>query len=144
MITKPLLTTISDRSIFFPDPGPPDGDTGFRRSELIPAPNTGNDSTVLGITTVHWSIRTDPSHPLNYSHEYHPFWHERNDFNGNHFDLETGTPFDSTKESIPIPHPKTLRMAGFSVPTPEDNVFITDFDDDVWHNFAITIDWDGK
>lgn len=138
-LAKPLLATITDKSVFFPSPDMPD--TGFRRSELIPNPNTGNDSTVLGTTTVHWSIRTDPSHPLNYSHEYHPFWHERNDFNGNHFDLETGTPFDATKESIPIPNPKTLRIAGWAIPTPEENVFITDFDDDVWHNFAITVGW---
>jgi len=138
--TKPLLATISDKSIFFPTPDAPQ--TGFRRSELIPASNTGIDPTVLGTTTVHWSIRTDPSHPLNYSHEYHPFWHERNDFNGNHFVLETGTPFDSAKESIPIPNPRTLRITGFSIPTPEQNVFIIDFDDDVWHNFALEIGWD--
>ncbi|KZT35386.1 hypothetical protein SISSUDRAFT_1071847 [Sistotremastrum suecicum HHB10207 ss-3] len=136
---KPVEVTINDQSIFFPGSGPLQ--SGFRRSELIPGPNNGTDSTVIGTTTVHFSIQTDPLKPLNYSHEYHPVWHERNDFNGDHFDLETGTPFTPSKESIPIHNPKTLRIAGFSVPTPEQNVFITDFTDFTWHNFALTIGW---
>jgi len=138
-LTEPVLVTITDQSIFVPNPT--SAQTGFRRSELLPGTNNGTDPTVIGTTTVHWSIRTDPTHPLNYTHEYHPVWHERNDFNGDHFDLETGTPFSASKESIPITNPKTLRIAGFSIPTPEQNVFITNFDDNVWHNFALTIGW---
>jgi hypothetical protein len=45
---------------------------GFRRSELMPAiDGEGNATTVQGTTTFHWSVRTDPARPLNYTHEYH-------------------------------------------------------------------------
>ncbi|KDQ17241.1 hypothetical protein BOTBODRAFT_64267 [Botryobasidium botryosum FD-172 SS1] len=138
-LAKPFEVTITDQSIFVPGSGPPQG--GFRRSELIPMSNNGTDPTVAGTTTVHFSIQTDPFKPLNYSHEYHPIWHERNDYNGNHFNLQTGTPFSAAKESIPIRNPKTLRITGWSIPTPEQNVFITDFNDLTWHNFALTIGW---
>ena len=62
----------SDYSIFIPGGSPPEA--GFRRSELLPEidlSQNGNSSTVQGTTTFHWSVRTDPTRPLNYSHEYH-------------------------------------------------------------------------
>lgn len=66
----PVNVIDSDGSIFLPGDSVPQ--TGFRRSELIPALNiNGTDITVQGTTTFHWSIRNDPSRPLNLSHEYH-------------------------------------------------------------------------
>ena len=59
----------SDSSIFTPGGGAPQ--VGFRRSELVPASNNGTDVTVQGTTTFHWSLRNDPTRPLNFSHEYH-------------------------------------------------------------------------
>ena len=75
-----LMLHDSDYSIFVPGGSP--AETGFRRSELLPEidlSQNGNSSTVQGTTTFHWSVRTDPTRPLNYSHEYHvhrplPIW----------------------------------------------------------------------
>jgi hypothetical protein len=66
----------SDESIFVPGSGGPQ--YGFRRAELLPGiDGNGNATDVDGKTTFHWSIRTDPTRPLNYTHEYHPVWHVR-------------------------------------------------------------------
>jgi hypothetical protein len=43
-----------------------------------------------------------------------------------------------------VHNPKTLRVAGRQSVSPEVTFFQTPFLDDVWHNFALTLDWVGK
>ncbi|KAF8179614.1 hypothetical protein BJ912DRAFT_883052 [Pholiota molesta] len=137
---KPVEVTISDQSIFLPGGDPPEPQVGFRRSELIPATNNGSDITVQGTTTFHWSIRNDPLRPLNFSHEYHPGWHETADFSTSQFTFLTGTPFNRSFDPT-VHDPKTLRLAGLQANSPETTFFQTPFEFDVWHNFAVTIGW---
>lgn len=141
-LTKAVEVTISDQSIFVPGGGPPQ--VGFRRSELIPASNDGEDATVQGTTTFHWSLRDDPARPLNFSHEYHPVWHETADFSTSEFTFQTGTPFNASFESPRVRNPRTLRLAGRQSNSPETIFFSTPFVPGVWHNFAITMGWESN
>ncbi|KAL5526377.1 hypothetical protein ACEPAF_8100 [Sanghuangporus sanghuang] len=131
--SKPLEITLSDESIFAPGG---QLQSGFRRSELIPAINDGTDITVQGTTTVHWSLRSDSSKPFNLSHEYQLVFHETSDFSTSQFMLKTGAPFGQT--FVESEH-KTLRLEGRQ--TTSATLFSTPFDDDVWHNFAVTVAW---
>ncbi|KAH9925564.1 uncharacterized protein B0H18DRAFT_376831 [Fomitopsis serialis] len=139
--SKSFEVTIDDESIFVPGGGAPQ--VGFRRSELLPAIDLstgGNASTVQETTTFHWSIRTDLSRPLNYSHEYHPVWHEYADYSSSQFTITAGVPFDMAKDPN-ITSAKSLRVAGLQSNTPETTFFQTPFTDGVWHNFALTMGW---
>ncbi|KZT64610.1 glycoside hydrolase family 131 protein [Daedalea quercina L-15889] len=139
--TKSFEVTIDDESIFVPGGGEPQ--VGFRRSELLPAVDlstNGNASTVQGTTTFHWSVRTDSTRPLNYSHEYHPVWHEYADYSSSQFTITAGVPFSTAKDPK-ITTAKSLRVAGLQSNTPETTFFQTLFTDDVWHNFALTMGW---
>ncbi|OCB89416.1 hypothetical protein A7U60_g3392 [Sanghuangporus baumii] len=127
------LNRFSDESIFAPGG---QLQSGFRRSELIPAINDGTDITVQGTTTVHWSLRSDSSKPFNLSHEYQLVFHETSDFSTSQFMLKTGAPFGQT--FVESEH-KTLRLEGRQ--TTSATLFSTPFDDDVWHNFAVTVAW---
>lgn len=138
-LSKPVEVTLSDASVFLSGPG--GLQTGFRRSELIPATNNGTDPTVVGTTTFHWSVRNDPSRPLNYSHEYHPAWHETNSYDTEQFTFETGQPFDPSFDPS-VHNPRTLRLAGNREVTPEVMLFQTPFTENVWHNWAVTLGWD--
>lgn len=130
---------INDESIFSSGGTP---QTGFRRSEVMPAINNGSESdiTVQGTTTVHWSLRSDSSRPFNLSHEHQLVFHESEDFSIDQFMLKTGAPFNET--FIEAEH-KTLRLEGSQTSNPT-TFFVTPFDDDVWHNFAVTIGWDSS
>ncbi|PPQ71152.1 hypothetical protein CVT25_004770 [Psilocybe cyanescens] len=119
---------------------PPQPQVGFRRSELIPATNNGSDITVQGTTTFHWSIRNDPLRPLNFSHEYHPAWHETADFSTSEITFLTGKPFNQSFDPT-VHDPKTFRLAGRQSNSPETTFFQTSFEFDVWHNFAVTLGW---
>ncbi|KAK0660839.1 hypothetical protein QBC41DRAFT_286195 [Cercophora samala] len=82
--TIPIEATISDASIF-------NGQTGFRRAELLPASNSGIDDSTTGVKTLHFSVAKDLQRPLNLSHEYQLVFLESNDFSTNQFVLKTGT-----------------------------------------------------
>jgi len=138
---KPLEVTINDQSIFTPGGGAPQ--VGFRRSELVPATNNGSDITVNGTTTFHWSIRNDPFRPLNFSHEFHPVWHETADFSTSEITFLTGKPFNQSFDPT-VHNPLTLRLAGRQSNSPETTFFQTPFTFDVWHNFALTLGWDSN
>ncbi|EIN04659.1 hypothetical protein PUNSTDRAFT_128217 [Punctularia strigosozonata HHB-11173 SS5] len=140
-LSKPVEVTLSDASIFLSGPG--GLQTGFRRSELIPATNNGTDPSVIGTTTFHWSIRNDPARPLNYSHEYHPAWHETNSYDTEQFTFETGQPFNQSFDPS-VHNPRTLRLAGNREVSPENMLFQTPFTENVWHNWAVTLGWDSK
>lgn len=138
---KPVEVTLNDNSIFTPGGGAPQ--VGFRRSELIPRGNNGTDITVQGTTTFHWSIRTDPHRPLNYTHEYHAGWHETSDYSTSQFTFLTGKPFDATMDPD-VSKPRTLRLAGRQSNHPETTYFQTAFTPDIWHNFALTVGWESN
>ncbi|KAL5486206.1 hypothetical protein ACEPAI_7251 [Sanghuangporus weigelae] len=131
--SKALEMTLSDESIFAPGG---QLQSGFRRSELIPAINDGTDITVQGMTTFHWSLRSDSSKPFNLSHEHQLVFHETSDFSTSQFMLKTGAPFGQT--FVESEH-KMLRLEGRQTTTA--TLFSTPFDDDVWHNFAVTVAW---
>ncbi|KAF8881408.1 hypothetical protein CPB84DRAFT_1791824 [Gymnopilus junonius] len=96
----------NNQSIFLPGEDPPLPQFGFHRSELIPAANNGTNITVQGTTTFHWSIHNDPLRPLNFSHEYHPAWHETADFSTSEITFLTRTPFNRSFDPT-VHDPKT-------------------------------------
>ncbi|EJD07657.1 uncharacterized protein FOMMEDRAFT_150198 [Fomitiporia mediterranea MF3/22] len=128
---KALEVTLSDDSIFVPGGSTPQ--LGFRRSELLPAINSGTDGA------------GHDDRPLVCSFRYHQavervtriVFHETNDFSIDQFMLKTGTLFGETFNESEA---KTLRLQGSQTVNPE-TFFTTPFDDDVWHNFAVTVGW---
>lgn len=72
-----------------------------------------------------------------------PVWHETADFSTSEITFLTGKPFNQSFD--PTAHdPKTLRLAGRQSNSPETTFFQTSFDDDIWHNFAVTLGWTSK
>ncbi|KAF3928446.1 hypothetical protein ABW20_dc0102666 [Dactylellina cionopaga] len=132
---KSLTVTINGKSIFAPGGNP---QSGFRRSELLPGPNSGNDITTNGVTAHHFSIRTDPTRPLNYTHEYQPVFIETQDYSSHVWQLKIGTPF---AETWPLAAAKTLRLYSSSTSSAPAEIVNVPFVDDVWYNFAIESDW---
>ncbi|TID25162.1 glycoside hydrolase family protein [Venturia nashicola] len=126
---QPVEVVINDKSIFSPGGKP---QNGFRRAGLIPAANSGTDPSTVGIKTFHWSVRQSAK-KLNTSHEYINVWHERNDYNGNQFNFQTGA------------------LIGKETLTKKDDWKVLGKDDKViwsggkvsgeWENFAITLDY---
>ncbi|KAK6346212.1 hypothetical protein TWF730_010543 [Orbilia blumenaviensis] len=137
---KSLIVKINNKSIFAPG-GPQNAQTGFRRSELLPGVNSGNDVTNNGVTAHHFSIRTDPTRPLNYTHEYQPVFIETQDYSSHVWQLKTGTPF---AESWSLADAKTLRLYSSSTSSAPTELLNVPFTEDTWHNFAIESDWDGN
>ncbi|KAF3181550.1 hypothetical protein TWF106_010436 [Orbilia oligospora] len=137
---KSLIVKINNKSIFAPG-GPQNAQTGFRRSELLPGVNSGNDATNNGVTAHHFSIRTDPTRPLNYTHEYQPVFIETQDYSSHVWQLKTGTPF---AESWPLADAKTLRLYSSSTSSAPSELLNVPFTEDEWHNFAIESDWDNN
>lgn len=134
--TKAFEVTISDKSIFVPSPG--NAQTGFRRAELIP--NLDNNSTT-GIKTFHWSLRSDTSRPLNYTHEYQLVFLESSDYSTNQFALKTGRVAEIVAKD-PNMDPKFLYFQGNV--RDFDNIktlFKVPFLDNVWHNFAAELNF---
>ncbi|KAF3913178.1 hypothetical protein AA313_de0205158 [Arthrobotrys entomopaga] len=131
---KPVIVSINDKSIF-------QGQTGFRRSELLPDVNSGDDVTTNGIVAHHFSIRTDNTRPLNYSHEYQPVFIETQDYASHVWQLKTGTPFG---ESWTDEAAKTLRIYSSSTSSDALEIFNIPFTTEDWHNFALEEDWDNN
>ncbi|KAH9973934.1 hypothetical protein BJV74DRAFT_782633 [Russula compacta] len=132
-----IRVIIENSSVFTPGSGTPQ--LGFRRSELIAQPSENGDRAAFdaevdsGITAFHFSVQTDATRPLNYTHEYQTVWIEPSD--GSHiFDLQIGTPFNTTLSS-PASHVLRIRAHDGTV------LFHTPFLQATWHNFAVVIDW---
>ncbi|KAK4243452.1 hypothetical protein C7999DRAFT_44743 [Corynascus novoguineensis] len=119
--------TISDDSIF-------QEQVGFRRAELIPASNSGTDASTEGVKTLHFRILKDDVRPLNLSHEYQLVFLESNDFSTNQFVLKTGTILGQD-----TPDPDTLQL--FGNVNRGELLFSTPFAAGVFHNFAVTLDF---
>ncbi|SPO01530.1 related to endoglucanase c [Cephalotrichum gorgonifer] len=130
--TVPLGVTISDDSIF-------NGQTGFRRAELIPASNSGTDDSTVGVKTLHFSISKDPLRPLNLEHEYQLVFLESNDFSTNQVVLKTGTVLGGATAGE---DPDSLFLFGNVNEAAPGLLFSTPFTEGVVHNFGIVLDFD--
>ncbi|KAI0522168.1 glycoside hydrolase family 131 protein [Xylaria bambusicola] len=133
--TIPIEVTISDDSIFAPSAD--NVQTGFRRAELLIASNDGTDASTTGVKTLHFSVMKDANRPLNLTHEYQLVFLESNDFSTNQFVLKTGTILGTDTAD-----PDTLQLFGNVNANPAQILFSTPFTEDVFHNFAVTLDFD--
>ncbi|KAK4040411.1 hypothetical protein C8A01DRAFT_15698 [Parachaetomium inaequale] len=122
------LVLISDESIF-------NDQVGFRRAELIPASNDGADASTQGVKTLHFSVRKDNVRPLNLSHEYQLAFLESQDFSTNQLVLKTGTILGQNTAD-----PDTLQL--FGNVNEGQLLFSAPFTPDIFHNFALTLDFD--
>ncbi|KAH6688485.1 hypothetical protein F5X68DRAFT_205786, partial [Plectosphaerella plurivora] len=132
-VTKPLEVTINDQSIFAPSPD--NVQVGFRRTELLIASNSGSDASTTGVKTLHFSVAKDPARPLNTEHEYQLVFLEDSTFSKNQFVLKTGA-----ITGVDTVNPDSLTIFGNT-----DNfgtvLFTTPFSPDVFHNFALGLDF---
>jgi hypothetical protein len=126
--TKPIAVSITDQSIF-------NNQVAFRRAELIPASNDGTDASTQGTKTLHFSVLKDNARPLNLSHEYQLAFLESQDFSTNQFVLKTGTILGQDTAD-----PDTLQL--FGNVNQGEVLFSTPFTPNVFHNFALTLDFD--
>ncbi|KAH6660642.1 hypothetical protein BKA67DRAFT_653809 [Truncatella angustata] len=124
---KSVEVTVNENSIF-------QTQNGFRRAGLQLVGDT-NDAGVgnTGVKTLHWSVKQDPTRTLNLTHEYLNVWHERSDYNGNHFNFETGTLIDQ-----PSYDKNTFKITNRQ----SQVVWSTPIDNSAWQNFAVTLDFD--
>ncbi|KAI0546969.1 glycoside hydrolase family 131 protein [Xylaria curta] len=130
-----LQNSLSDDSIFAPSAD--NVQTGFRRAELIIASNDGTDASTTGVKTLHFSVMKDANRPLNLTHEYQLVFLESNDFSTNQFVLKTGTILGANTAD-----PDTLQLFGNVNANPAQTLFSAPFAEDVFHNFAVTLDFD--
>lgn len=79
----------------------------------------------------------DAALPLNLSHEYQLVFLESADFSTNQVVLKTGTILDKATAD-----PDTLQL--FGNVNDGQLLFSTPFTDDVFHNFAVTLDFNAK
>lgn len=126
--TEPVEVLIDDNSIF-------QTQVAFRRAELLPASNDGADASTQGVKTLHFSVLKDAVRPLNLSHEYQLVFLESQDFSTNQFVLKTGTILGQATED-----PDTLQLFGNL--NQGQLLFSTAFQAGVFHNFALTLDFD--
>ncbi|KIH92659.1 hypothetical protein SPBR_02939 [Sporothrix brasiliensis 5110] len=133
--TVPAEVTISDKSIFAPSAD--NVQTGFRRAELLPASNSGTDPSTQGIKTLHFSVMQDAQRPLNLTHEYQLVFLESNDFSTNQLVLKAGTVLGQAGNV----DPNTLQLFGNVNSNPPQVLFSTPFTPGVFHNFAVTLDF---
>jgi hypothetical protein len=106
----------------------------LRRTELLV---NKQDDTVSGHKTWHISMRTDPSRPLNYTHEYVLAFHEAQDYQADFWSIKAGD-FLESKNSVAR---KILRVEGYKWDNPVKILFETPLTDNVWHNFGINLDF---
>ncbi|KAK1828951.1 hypothetical protein QBC39DRAFT_142292 [Podospora conica] len=125
--TEPVETLISDDSIF-------NAQVAFRRAELIPTSNDGADASTQGVKTLHFSVLKDGVRPLNLSHEYQLVFLETADFSANQFVLKTGSILGQNTAD-----PDTLQLFGNT--NDGQLIFNTTFQNGVFHNFALQLDF---
>lgn len=133
--TIPVEVTIDDASIFAPSAT--NVQTGFRRAELLISSNNGTDASTTGIKTVHFSVGKDSARPLNLTHEYQLFFLEDASFSTNQVVLKTGTILGGNATD----DPDTLRLFGNVNANPVQTLFQTKFTPNIFHNFAVTLDF---
>lgn len=114
--------------------------TGFRRAELLIASNDGKDASTTGVKTLHFSVMKDAARPLNLTHEYQLVFLEDSSFSTNQFVLKTGTILGGDAAA----DPDTLQLFGNVNSKPLQTLFSTKFTEGVFHNFAVTNDFNKK
>jgi hypothetical protein len=120
--------TISDQSIF-------QKQNGFRRAGLQFAKDSPQDPSDEGVKTLHFSVKQDPTRPLNLTHEYLNVWHEAADYSNNQIQFQVGTLIDnaaSKKNNF-----KILDRAG-------KQIWSIPIDYKKWQNFAVKLDYTKK
>lgn len=78
----------------------------------------------------------DQGRPLNLTHEYQLVFLESNDFSTNQLVLKTGTILGGSTAD-----PDTLQLFGNVNANPVQTLFSTPFTEGVFHNFAVTLDF---
>ncbi|KAJ7244241.1 hypothetical protein C8J57DRAFT_1681029 [Mycena rebaudengoi] len=132
---------IDNTSVFVPGGGQPQ--YGFRRTELI-AQKNGNSTALdevmeMGVSVFHFSIKADPARPLNFDHEYQIVFIEPSD--GTHvFGIQLGSPFTNPTAQLPAKNAHSFKVLDHTL----NVLFTTPFVPHIWHNFAITVDWDNR
>ncbi|KAL1593146.1 hypothetical protein SLS60_010753 [Paraconiothyrium brasiliense] len=121
----PLEVTISDQSIF-------QQQKGFRRAGLQFLKDAADGPGQTGVKTLHFSVKQDPSRPLNLTHEYLNVWHEKADYSADQIQFQTGTLIgksgaDKNKFQILDQSNKQL--------------YATATDKSQWQNFALKLDY---
>ncbi|KAF2431789.1 hypothetical protein EJ08DRAFT_570666, partial [Tothia fuscella] len=127
---KPMEIIINQDSINRPPNA--GAKTGYRRSELVFAQNSGDDESARGVKTYHWSVRQGRG--LNFTHEYQNVWHERKDSKANQFSVHIGALVGREKQ---------INSRFWKVIDQKEQVIWTSPMDPVeWENFAITLDYE--
>ncbi|KAL0064289.1 hypothetical protein AAF712_008733 [Marasmius tenuissimus] len=134
-----ISVRIDNTSIFVPGNSEPQ--LGFRRTELIAIQNgsSSNLNTLMetGVTRFHFSIKSDPRYPLNFTHEYQVVFIEPSD--GSHvFGVQLGSPFTNPTGVLPAPEADSFKVLDHGL----NVLFKTPFTSYVWHNFAVEVDWE--
>ena len=132
-----MLTFGSDQSIFNPSGNAPQN--GFRRSELMPAGNEGTDDFTTGVVNLHFSLRTNPEKTLNTSHAYELIFLETADYSGHIFTFTSGTPRDGRQ----VQYPNGFRLQSSNRGSSQI-LHEVELADDVWHNFALQLDFNSN
>jgi Glycoside hydrolase 131 catalytic N-terminal domain len=94
----------------------------------------------LGVKTLHFSVRKDNARPLNISHEYQLVFLEDAKFTTNQFVLKTGTIAGQPAGQ----NPDLLVLQGNVNAPVIENLFNVSFTANVWHNFALTLNFTAK
>ncbi|CZT11692.1 related to endoglucanase c [Rhynchosporium agropyri] len=133
-----LEVTLSDKSIFAPSAT--NVQVGFRRAELQFDGNSGKDNFTLGVKTLHFSVQKDAARPLNTSHEYQLVFLEDSSYSTNQFVLKYGTIVGQAAGQ----NPDSLVLLGNVNASPVVSLFKTSFTAGVFHNFAVTLNFDAN
>ncbi|CAE6524379.1 unnamed protein product [Rhizoctonia solani] len=137
-VEQTVSVRIDNSSVFVPGNNPANSQWGFRRTEVI----AQNNRTMLqsGKTVWHFSIMRDEARPLNFNHEYQIVFAEPDD--GSHvFGLKVGSSFTvPTAPTLPTRTARNLEVLDHAL----NVLYSTSFDLNIWHNFAIQVDWDAR
>ncbi|KAF2123092.1 hypothetical protein BDV96DRAFT_536321 [Lophiotrema nucula] len=117
--------TLSDKSIF-------QTQNGFRRAGLQFLKDASDGPGTTGVKTLHFSVKQDPTRPLNLTHEYLNVWHEAADYSADQIQFQYGTIIG--KSSSDKNNFKLLDRSGatiYSVAAAATG----------WQNFAFTLDY---
>ncbi|KAF8272613.1 hypothetical protein EI94DRAFT_1795989 [Lactarius quietus] len=130
-----ISVSIDSTSVVTSASGPPQ-----YSSDLIAQDQSAGNDTVFdkeletGQTAIHFSVQGNSTHSLNLSNEYQLVFVESTTDGSHFFELQTGTPSNTT---LPEDDANTLRIIGHS----GNVVFQTSFNASLWHNFAVLVDW---
>jgi hypothetical protein len=120
--------TLSDQSIF-------QKQNGFRRAGLQFLKDASDGEGGKGVKTLHWSVKQDPTRPLNLTHEYLNVWHEAGDYSANQIQFQAGSIIG--KGSADKNNFKLLDRNG-------NSIYSVAIDQKEWQNFAVKLDYNKK